>query len=82
MNERQKIQSSYPELQALLPQLALLGSSAWRPVIKEREEAEDLIAKAKRKEDLDLKLAPVWRIDHGDLQESKIVGWSMLEDVN
>jgi hypothetical protein len=54
----------------------------WRPAFEEREEAEKLIAAVATEEDRELFLNPVWAIDHEDLTNSQIVGWSVTEDVS
>lgn len=82
MNE-EKITSPHAELQSLLPRLGAVSPSAnWRPAFEEREEAENLIAAAASDEDRELFLNPVWAIDHADLTNSQVVGWSVTENVN
>ncbi|MFU8802732.1 MAG: hypothetical protein ACNA8W_02885 [Bradymonadaceae bacterium] len=72
----EKLQSPYPGLQTILPQLAGLNvARTTTPTFKNREEAEYY----KRKFDNhDFKLViPVWTIDHVDLRKSKICTWSL-----
>lgn len=82
MNE-EKISSPHAELQTLLPRLGAMSPNAeWRPAFESRDQAEGLIAAAATEEGRELFLNPVWAIDHDDLANSEIVGWSVTEDVN
>jgi len=78
-----KEQSPHPRLQALLPQLASIGpDSDNRPVFDERAEAEKYVQKQRTQEGEDIYLNPVWAIDHTDLRNSNIAGWSVTEYIN
>ncbi|MBA2664916.1 MAG: hypothetical protein H0U74_21690 [Bradymonadaceae bacterium] len=76
---RLRIQSPYPALQALLPRLSSLSPSKKRgPVFRQREEAEFFIRSLT--DSVGQVLVPVWVIDHNDLQNSKILSWSITVD--
>ncbi len=75
---RLRIKSPYPALQALLPRLSSLSPSKKRgPVFRQREEAEFFLRSLTDK--TDQVLSPVWIIDHNDLQNSKILSWSVSD---
>ncbi len=81
--KNEKIQSVHPALQAMLPRLAQLGGRDWRPVFQERDEAERFINNYEKREvGPALHVHGVWRIDHADLTNSSLVGWSVTEHLN
>ncbi len=75
--KRVKLQSPYPALQALLPRLSNLSPSKKQgPIFRQREEAEFFIRNITNNSESRI-LIPVWVIDHNDLQNSKILSWSI-----
>jgi hypothetical protein len=82
-NPQAKEQSPHPKLQALLPQLASIGpDSDNRPVFDDKSEARQYVRKQRTQEGEDIYLNPVWAIDHTDLRNSNIAGWSVTEYIN
>jgi hypothetical protein len=53
----------------------------WRPIFDEKEEAENFLKKIQN-DDLSFELNPVWAINHIDLTSSRIVGWSVTQEIN
>lgn len=82
MNE-EKIQSPHAALQNVLQRLGTIGAySEWRPAFRERTQAENLIAVVASAEGKNVNLSPIWSIDHDDLTESRIVGWTVTDEIN
>lgn len=77
--EASKIQSLYPDLQAVLPKLSALNPDAAdpRPVFDNRAKARLFIDIQTDDSNHPLVLMPVWEIDHNDLDASHIGAWSV-----
>ncbi|AWV90878.1 hypothetical protein [Bradymonas sediminis] len=74
-----KIKSPHPDLQAILPRFRALNPDAAesRPVFDNRAKARLFIDIQSVDEQQKLRLMPLWDIDHGDLEASKIRAWSV-----
>jgi hypothetical protein len=83
MKIKHATQSIHPALQAMLPRIGQYTAHEWRPIFKEREEAEEFLVKMRKEEGHEgLELNAVWAINHIDLTGSRIVGWSVVELIN
>jgi hypothetical protein len=73
---REKLQSPYPDLQTLLLQLPRLNPGRRHlPVFRARDEAEHYLNHFDGHSFT--VVVPVWKIDHVDLRQSKIIHWSV-----
>lgn len=82
MESNDKIQSPHAALQAMLPRI-LQTKPEWRPVFEARQLAEAFLQRHETQPGgPDLDLHAVWAIDHSDLGESHVVGWSVTEHLN
>lgn len=75
------VRSLHPALQAMLPRIAQHMAHEWRPIFDEKEEAENFLKKIQN-DDLSFEVNPVWAINHIDLTSSRIVGWSVTQEIN
>lgn len=85
-DETDKISSPHPGLQAVLPRLRALNperdSEEGKPVFDNKAKARLFIDIQRREEGHELRLGPVWSIDHTDLEGSQIEGWTVLRHTN
>jgi hypothetical protein len=77
--EPSKKRSPHPALQSVLPRLRTLNpdTNESRPVFDNKAKAKLFIDIQEREEDDQLMLTPVWGIDHTDLEDSDINGWTV-----
>ncbi|MFW5967788.1 MAG: hypothetical protein ACOCV2_09735 [Persicimonas sp.] len=85
-DETDKISSPHPALQSVLPRLRALnpdrGREEGKPVFDNKAKARLFIDVQRREEGRQLRLTPVWAIDHTDLQGSDIEGWTVVRHTN
>lgn len=85
-DETDKIRSPHPHLQSVLPRLRALNPESARkngkPIFDNKAKARLFIDIQRREEGVDLRLTPVWSVDHTDLQASSIEGWTVTRRVN
>lgn len=76
-------QSLYPALQAILPRLLFASPRrSGHPLFATQKEAEHYLGFMKRENpDATLVLTPVWAVNHDDLDNSEIGGWTVRGDI-
>ncbi len=80
---RKRYKSPHPALQTILCRLA--GSYPQfqrRPAFGTRDEAKQFVDDLKKREGSDCHVHPVWLLNHGDLDKSAVVAWSVTDRVN
>lgn len=79
----EKVSSPHAGLQSVLGHLGRLNPHLRiGPRFPDRHTAEHVVAIASTTSSASVDLAPVWQIDHDDLLSSKIVAWTVTEELN
>ena len=79
----QEYRSPYPALQTVLPKLSsVLFNQPWKPTFTTQDEARGFLASVEDSTGHTLRLDPIWNLNHSNLMQSSIVGWTVVEADN
>jgi hypothetical protein len=76
----QEFRSPYPALQTVLPKLSsVLFNQPWKPTFSTQDEARGFLSSVEDTTGHTLRLDPIWSLNHSNLMQSSIVGWTVVD---